>query len=177
MGHFFLRLIREPKYYRLLLDELDILNVIKGESYLKYDQVKSLKYFDAFLRESMRLDPVVSGSMLRTNNDKECKIEGICIPIGTMVTNSMYFVHHSHPGSNNQINHSIIFKGWGDPEVFRPERFMQTTTKTNEQNAFDRKACDDLFMPFSIGARNCIGKNFAMMVFHQDVFNVINSRK
>ena len=45
-----------------------------------------------------------------------------------------------------------------DPLVFNPERFLQ---KTNSQYESTRHPF--AFIPFSAGARNCIGQKFAMM--------------
>ena len=43
---------------------------------------------------------------------------------------------------------------WGDPEVFRPERWLNEDNKIIEHSAF---------MPFSLGRRACLGKQLAKM--------------
>jgi cytochrome P450 len=40
---------------------------------------------------------------------------------------------------------------WDDPHVFRPERFTEATPKPYT------------YMPFLVGPRQCIGKNFAIL--------------
>ena len=42
---------------------------------------------------------------------------------------------------------------WGDPLVFRPERFLEEDLKMNPYS----------MVPFSAGSRNCIGQKYAMM--------------
>lgn len=42
---------------------------------------------------------------------------------------------------------------WGDPLVFRPERFLEDRLAVN---AFES-------VPFSAGSRNCIGQKYAML--------------
>lgn len=61
MGFFFIRMLKEPKYYKLLMGELDALEV-NEEELLEYDQLKNLKWFDALIKENMRFDLVASGS-------------------------------------------------------------------------------------------------------------------
>ena len=44
---------------------------------------------------------------------------------------------------------------WGDPEVFRPSRFL---IKNGQSFKLDRK---EQFIPFGFGKRVCMGENFA----------------
>ena len=61
---------------------------------------------------------------------------------------------------------------WPDPETFRPQRFLELTP-------VQRKA----FIPFSIGKRQCMGKQFALLEAHKIVstllqhFYVLPSKK
>lgn len=41
---------------------------------------------------------------------------------------------------------------WPEPEEFKPDRFIDT-----EEYKYDR----DAFVPFSSGARSCVGRKFA----------------
>ena len=63
---------------------------------------------------------------------------GIEFPKGTLVAPSIYLTHR-----NPRV--------WGDPDVFRPERFLERRVGPYE------------FLPFGGGARRCIGMAFAMM--------------
>lgn len=42
---------------------------------------------------------------------------------------------------------------WGDPHVFRPERWLESDSKELEKS----------YIPFSVGPRSCVGRNLAMM--------------
>ncbi|XP_021010921.1 cytochrome P450 4A10-like [Mus caroli] len=59
-------------------------------------------------------------------------------PTGVQVTLFIYGLHHNP-------------KVWPNPELFDPSRFAPDTPRHSHS-----------FLPFSGGARNCIGKQFAM---------------
>jgi len=68
------------------------------------------------------------------------KLGGYTIPKGTWLVPNLYQLHH-----DPQV--------WGDPEVFRPERFLKP-------DGFCMQRHESL-MPFSIGRRVCMGENLA----------------
>lgn len=60
MAFFLIKMCEEIKYHDLLIEELRTITS-GSEGLLSYDQVKDLKWFDAILKETMRVDPVASG--------------------------------------------------------------------------------------------------------------------
>src|SRR5262249_23536544 len=66
-------------------------------------------------------------------------LEGYTFPAGTTVVFSQWVIHH-------------LPEIWGDPQVFRPERW---------DPAIGQKIPQGAYFPFGIGVRTCIGKPFA----------------
>ncbi len=71
----------------------------------------------------------------------------ICTPLsaaGTVVIPLACFLHHDE-------------KFWGDPLVFRPERFLDNAGKLLSADHPNRKH----LVPFGAGSRSCVGEVFA----------------
>ncbi|CAK1603806.1 unnamed protein product [Parnassius mnemosyne] len=114
-----------------------------------YEDLPKLKYLDAVIKETMRLYtpvPVVSRIL-----DKD-----ISLPSGlTLVKDSGALINiwalHRNP------------RYWGkDAEEFRPERFLE--------GPLEYPAA---FIPFSHGARNCLGYQYAMMTMKTALATVL----
>ncbi len=101
------------------------------------DLIEKMSYFDAFMKEVLRLYPPV-GIIIRYNV-KEENLKGAKVPAGTRLVIPIHLLHR-HP------------KYWKDPEEFRPERWLGKEHPSSHKYAF---------MPFSNGPRNCIGYYFA----------------
>jgi len=71
---------------------------------------------------------------------EDTKIGGYDIPKGTMVGANIYQVHHDP-------------EVWGDPETFRPERFINPDGTCMQRH--------ESLMPFSVGRRVCMGESLA----------------
>ena len=71
------------------------------------------------------------------------------VPKGTMLALMIDAIHHNRACKGYFIyDHRVMFpsaKYWPDPYEFRPDRFLGDYNK-------------DAFMPFSTGARGCIGR-------------------
>lgn len=93
-----------------------------------------LPYFDAVIKESMRLTPVLSWVGRRL--EKPMQVGKLNLPKGVLVFPSIYLTHRN----------PLL---WPDPERFDPERFL------------NKPAAPNAFFPFGGGARRCIGMAFA----------------
>ncbi len=94
-----------------------------------------LVYLDACIKEAMRMTPIAV--FVSRNLAKPVRIRDYDLPAGTIVAPAVTLSHRR----------ADI---WGDPERFRPERFIEAgSTSTNQ------------FFPFGGGRRTCIGVAFA----------------
>ena len=107
----------------------------------KVDDLKSCKYLYSCIKETLRLYGPVP-TLARAAGDDDVLPGTKCfVPKGMLILMPLAVLHR-----NKQV--------WGDDsDEFRPERW--------EEDDFDAKVASH-FMPFSIGRRNCIGKDFAM---------------
>jgi len=89
--------------------------------------------------ELLRVTSIVStGNPHAVTEDVE--FHGYLIPKGTAVYSSLYSTHHDP-------------EVWGDPENFRPERFLSKDGTRAERH--------ESLIPFSIGKRSCLGELLA----------------
>jgi len=99
------------------------------------EMISQLKYLDMVIKESLRIYPSVPGIGRVLSED--VVIDGVTIPKGTDITIQIHVMHNSK-------------RFWEDPEVFDPERWSLENSK--DKDPF-------LYIPFSAGNRNCIGKS------------------
>ncbi|KAJ3519244.1 hypothetical protein NM208_g14199 [Fusarium decemcellulare] len=128
--------------YMRLVEE--IRSAFASESDINMDSTAPLTYLGACLEETLRIYPPVGETPPRISPGDF--VGDHYIPKGTIVSIYQWATHHS---SRNFL----------DPELFAPERFLPATHPLHEARyASDNKAA---FKPFSVGPRDCIGKNLA----------------
>lgn len=112
-------------------------NVEKGRLPSLTDRQK-LPYIEAVIMEVMRLYYVVPITGPRRALH-DTKLMGYDVPKDTVVLINIHSIHHDK-------------KHWGDPEVFRPERFLNARGKTQP---------DEHLINFGLGKRRCLGDALA----------------
>lgn len=118
----------------------EVRSTFQSEDQIDMLSVQNLKYLSAVLDESLRLYPPVPSSSPRMIGEGGDKIIGEFIPEGTTMDVWQWAVYHNP-------DHFAM------AEEFIPERWLD-----DPRFAGDAKRA---LQPFSIGPRNCIGKNLA----------------
>jgi cytochrome P450 len=98
-----------------------------------------LPYTRMVIQEAMRLYPPAWFIPRKALADDQ--FGGYHIPKGSIIVLHFHAVHHNP-------------KQWPDPEAFKPERFASDAAPGNRRGAY---------LPFGVGAHQCIGMHFAMM--------------
>lgn len=133
-------LIKSPQSLGKLREEVASVQFKNGVA--PYAEVKSLPYLKACLDESLRLSPPVSRGLERKTPPEGMRILGENIP-GNVTVSVPTYAAHRNPD---------IFP---DPEAFRPERWLE-----DDENV---KQMRTVFIPFTTGARACIGRNITFI--------------
>ncbi|CAG7719586.1 unnamed protein product [Allacma fusca] len=132
-----LYLILNPEIQRKLSEEID--SVVGQDRWPSYEDRNNMPYTEAVLSEILRVATVLPLAPRTTTEDTT--LNGFNIPKKSIILLNLYDVHMD-PAF------------WGDPEVFRPERFLDE----------DRNVCNtERLMPFSLGRRSCLGETMARM--------------
>lgn len=126
-----IHVLERPDVRARLLDELRGARAADG---LDPTVVAELPYLGAVVAESLRHAPIAS--FVPRRMERDAVIAGVEIPAGSCVAANI-LAAHARPES------------WGDPEVFRPERFLEGEPVAGS------------FIPFGGGVRRCLGAAFA----------------
>jgi len=106
-----------------------------------WDDLTSLEYLNATVKESMRLHAVAGSTSTIREADRDVEIAGVDVPKGTVVWLPVIGMHLSD-------------ETWGDALAFRPGRWLADGGISSDAAA--------AYMPFGRGPRDCIGQNMAI---------------
>ncbi|KAF2136205.1 uncharacterized protein K452DRAFT_322568 [Aplosporella prunicola CBS 121167] len=131
---------------RAILNRLstEIRTAFPTNAAISFTTSAQLPYLAAVIQESLRMYPPLVTSLARITPLSGTTICGTRIPGNTIVAGHHYATYHS--GSNFAL-----------PHRFAPERWLDSPD-ANPIFAADHR---DALQPFSLGPRNCIGKNLA----------------
>ncbi|KIW96687.1 uncharacterized protein Z519_02078 [Cladophialophora bantiana CBS 173.52] len=141
-------LLHNPRTLRRLIDEVRSQFGDAEEIHPSNPALGSLPYLRACIDETLRMSPPTLGPLTRKVLDGGAMIDGEIYPAGTEVAVTTYVLQHRE-------------ENFPDRFCFRPERWIVDEKTGVSQD--DVQAAQEAFAPFSIGSRNCIGKNLAYM--------------
>ncbi|XP_078492986.1 cytochrome P450 2J2-like [Ciona intestinalis] len=127
-------LIANPDIQDKVHEEID--DVIGHNGVVRYDT--KLPYTKAVLQETYRIRTATPLGVPRRNTE-DVTLMGYFIPKNTQIIPNLWWVH------NDPMY-------WNEPDVFKPERHLDEEGNLIMSNRV---------MPFSIGARHCLGENLA----------------
>lgn len=149
-------LVRNPACKKRLAAEMD--DVFESSAEIQPGQkLSGCQYLRACIDEALRMNPPGPGTMWREQSPddavsgKPFVVDGCVIPKGTFVGVNTYTIHHDP-------------KYFPEPDAYKPERWLG-----EEEQQVDRSA----FIPFSVGARNCVGRPMAYMEASLAVANFV----
>jgi cytochrome P450 len=114
----------------------DSLQSTETENWHQLDALKNV------IKEGMRLHPVAGGGLGRIIGRDFITDDNFLLKKGSFISIPLYMQFHDHN----------VYK---DPDLFIPSRWDNPTTEM-----------DDSFVPFAVGARNCVGLSLANAIIN-----------
>lgn len=151
-------MLRDPEVLKKAITE--VRGAFPNEEDITFSSASSkLPYMLACLEEALRLYPPVPTILLRqTLGPDIASISGYPVPPNTQVG--------VHPLSTN-----TSLRNFHDPDSFVPDRWLPSTISDSSSPYHNDDR--DARQPFSVGPRNCIGRNLAFSEMRQILARVL----
>ncbi|KAF9543833.1 high nitrogen upregulated cytochrome P450 monooxygenase 2 [Agrocybe pediades] len=152
LSNIFYYLIHHPEYMKRLKAEIDehfpLSDTVHGTSAIELGKLGSMKFLNAIINETLRLQPAVPTSLQRqpAKGSGGQAVGEYFIPEGTAVNIPPYCLHRNPRYFSPRT------------DDFWPERWLLDKT-TAKGFVHDMSA----FIPFSVGPANCAGKHLALL--------------
>jgi cytochrome P450 len=138
---FFKHILRHPAKLAKLGDELSTTTLSQPPTFI---ELNKLRYLDACIKESMRLETISGDGMERVVPNSGAEIAGTWVPGGTVVSVSLHVVNRDE---------GI----WGpDTDLYNPDRWT-------EADETQRRRMERTLVAFSAGKRICLGQHIAWL--------------
>ncbi|KAH9076472.1 hypothetical protein Ae201684P_010416 [Aphanomyces euteiches] len=139
--------------------------VVAASGTIGWKSLGDLRLITACIQETLRLYPTVAALAPRVADQDDflpmSDGKQIFVPKGTVIAISTAAMHRNP-------------KYWSQPDVYLPDRFVEGTDAFLADKALRNGQGNTYFyMPFSAGAKNCIGMRFAMAELQVVVANLL----
>ncbi|GAW18921.1 hypothetical protein ANO14919_084040 [Xylariales sp. No.14919] len=131
-------LLTHPEILKKL--EQEVRSAFKSDDEITLSSVGNLSYMLACLNESLRRYPPVVTGLPRVGPKGGAMVDGHFVPQGTVLSVFQWAVNHDE-------------RYWTEPEKFAPQRWLGDSKYKGDTL--------DAMQSFSVGPRNCIGRNLA----------------
>lgn len=152
-------LLQNPKYLARLKQEIEEAENLKGlDEIVTYHQAKDMPFFQACVKESMRVHPGFGMNLERVVPEPGAEIGGQFLPTGTVV------------GVNTWTVGRDLQTYGKDADKFRPERWLEVweASASNDEAARNKlHQMETCFFNFNIGNRSCLGRYMALTVVNK----------
>ncbi|RDX68735.1 Cytochrome P450 83B1, partial [Mucuna pruriens] len=144
-------LLKNPRVMKKVQEEIRTLG--GKRDFLDEDEIQKFPYFKAVIKEILRLH-LPAPLLVQRETNEPCIIDGYEIPAKTIVYVNAWAIHRDPTA-------------WKDPDVFLPERFLDST--------IDFRGQDFELIPFGAGRRICPGMPMAIASLDLILANLLNS--
>ncbi|CAM6096934.1 unnamed protein product [Calypogeia fissa] len=136
------RIAANPEVQRKIVDEL---KTVVGDKTIEESDIEKLPYLQAVVTETQRIDGPFTFALPHAVSRTGVKLGGYDIPANALI---LFKIKSVSEDANI----------WGDPENFRPERFLK------EMAGVDLTGTKKMVLiPFGVGKRICPGMNMALL--------------
>uniref|UniRef100_A0A2M4AQ83 Putative cytochrome n=1 Tax=Anopheles triannulatus TaxID=58253 RepID=A0A2M4AQ83_9DIPT len=147
-------LSRNPAIQQKVYEEIqEIVGPDAARIELTNSTLQDLRYLDLVIKETLRMNPSVPIFGRRSAGDMI--IDGVPVPKGMQFDVHIYAMHNDP-------------ELYPEPERFDPERFSEEAQAARPPYSY---------IPFSVGARNCIGQRYAMLEIKTMLVKVLANYK
>ncbi|KAH6819494.1 hypothetical protein C2S51_003097 [Perilla frutescens var. frutescens] len=145
--------LTELLHHPIIMEKLqsEVREIVKDKDDICDDDLEKMHYLKAVIKETLRHRPPVALLVPRVARE-DVKIEGFDISSGTIVMVNVW-----------AINRDPVC--WDEPEKFKPERFLNSST--------DLKGSNFGWIPFGGGRRGCPGKTYGMATIELLLANIV----